>query len=780
MKTLVAGSILALALSFVGESVFAESGGVWSKGLPGVVNSQIVSYSPDPVCPIFYQKRTVQGYVSPQEVCLFEGRLVSAGIFFANGGRSQFAIGYPLDQKLSVVTGACSDMTGCYYAPEQDSLIVRDLVSPSKRGLKVYRRFSDRIERHLNLLEGKVTYSFDNQQPDFVLNQFGIGGMGVSHNGKWLAVEYPGFGTGLVNLETFEVKQIRYGGIPYGYGFDPTEELAVSNDGHTVVITGVNAGFSVIEVDSRCDNGASCAIVIFTTNDFIDDFKYGTHPGFEASGGQLGLTVVGYSGVARQVLIRAAGYRPTSELSYVAFGDSFTSGEGESDDSFYIESTGSCHVSRRSYPFLLGVFMTIPLHQIRNIACTGARIGDILKGEGQLATVESSHPKLMTVTIGGNDVGFSAKLKVCAMPGVCEWAKAGPGRYQSGLEIQHLYDSLVTTYRRLAESTPWARVYAIGYPRIVSVNGMCDPITSTLLDGTERQFIEEGVSYLNRVIRAASNAAGISFIDVENSLNGRLLCDVSSQPSAVNGLRLGDDIAPVKVLPMLKVIGYESFHPTPIGHELEASSIERIYGDLNQFHPCSDCNSGIPGIPNYWGSSGDERRQKYTSFLASVELSVSSKLSIKIDPHNLEPGSQVKIEIHSEEKELGPLTIDPDGGLMAELSLPNTLEPGYHTVHLYGVSYDQQPVDLYEVIRYGSAEEINRVSINESQATISSATASVLGVSSVTTPHKNEVSSGVVKANKFHQSSTLLIVIAVALVVCIIATWLLFVRLLRN
>ncbi len=781
MRTLVVGSVLVFVFCLMGSPVSAVSGGGWREGVPVVVNSQSVSHSSDPVCPISYQRRAVEGFTSPQEVCLFEGRRMSAGMFFADGARARFAITYPLDLKLSVITGACFDMTGCYYAPEQDTLIVRDQVTPMKKGVKIYRHFSDRISRKVDLIGTKVTYEFENQQPDYVLDQYGVGGMGMSQNGQWLAVEYPGTGIGLLNLNNFELKQIRHGGIPYGYGFDPTEEFAVSNDGRSVLVTGMNAGFSIIDVNPLCGNGTSCEIVVYTTNGFIDDFRYGTHPRFESNGGQLRLTYVNYSGVAKQVLLRTAGYTPSSDLAYVALGDSFSSGEGETDDSFYIESSGICHVSRRSYPYLIGAFMMIPLNQMRNSACSGARTADVLRDGGQLSSVEESHPKILTVTIGGNDVGFSAKLKVCAMPGTCEWAKDGSQRYQVGLEMRQLFDTLVSTYRRLSESTPWAKVYAVGYPKIIAVNGMCDPVTSTLLDSQERQFIDEGVSYLNHVIKAASAAAKIFYIDVEESLIGRRLCDISYLPSAVNGLRIGDDIAPLKIFPMLKMIGRESFHPNPMGHELEALAIERKYGDLNQTHSCVECSSTIPELPNYWGSSGAERQQKFVSFLKTIELSSSSKLIIRVDPHSLEPGSQVKVEIHSKNKELGTATVDTEGGLQAEFSLPSGLEEGYHTVHLYGSVYDQQPVDLYEVVRYGAVEEsVKKPTSEEPLGLIAQNIASVLGVSEVAIPHKDDATVPLVHTDTPYRSLFIGIAVVGILLVCIIAIWLLFVRLLRN
>ncbi|MEO6109495.1 MAG: SGNH/GDSL hydrolase family protein [Candidatus Saccharimonadales bacterium] len=811
MKTLIAGSILICSIFLnvaLGATSFADSGNDWGRGVPIVVNIQPFSYDPDPVCPRLYERRVVEGYVQSQNLCLFDGRHISAASFFADGARPRFAIAYPFDQKFYPLDGACSDMTGCLYAPEQDTLVVRYESAPNRMGVAIYRHFSQRVHRQYDLLTGEVSHSFDNQHPDFVFDKLRVGGIGMSRNGRWVAMEFVGSGTGMIDLENLETRQIRDAGIPYGYGVDPTEELAVSNDGSTVVITGIRADFSIIRVNPTCGFPLSqtaatehtpCPVIVFTTNGFIASFKFGTHPQFEESGGQLKLDVMTYTDGAKRVMIRAAGYRTISELPFLALGDSFSSGEGESDDRFYLPASNNgvhlCHISRRSYPFLLASYMMIPLDGVKSIACAGARIDDIvgtskeyngqnnrLRGTDVLKSqanalvdflpgriyqalfVEQYHPKLITMSVGGNDAGFSAKLKTCAMPGTCEWAKRGIERSLTGIEIRDLFDKLVTTYKQLTESSPWSRIYAVGYPKITAIHGVCDPLTNVLLDEDERTFISEGVRYLNSVIRAAVEAAHISYLDVEDSLTGRQLCSTSSLPSAVNGIRVGDDIAPLGVLPTLKIIGNESFHPNPIGHELEALAINRMYGDLNLPHTCNSCSATVPEPPAYWGVVTGDKRQYYASFLRSEHLTPLSKLSIELPSHTFQPDTEVRVEIHSDLKEVGRVRASSEGGLAVELPLPNNIVEGFHSIHLYGTSYARHSIDLYEVISYGNNIEksVERVSATVPRTTGDDRSpGAVLGVSDIPQIRAVQRVSKSVMEQKDSKKDTLLFEVAV-------------------
>ena len=55
-------------------------------------------------------------------------------------------------------------------------------------------------------------------------------------------------------------------------------------------------------------------------------------------------------------------------------------------------------------------------------------------------------PDVLSLSIGGNDVGLIAKLKACLGIGTCEWAVPGLKRFAAYREIVDFYDVLISTF----------------------------------------------------------------------------------------------------------------------------------------------------------------------------------------------------------------------------------------------------------------------------------------------------------------------------------------------
>ena len=96
--------------------------------------------------------------------------------------------------------------------------------------------------------------------------------------------------------------------------------------------------------------------------------------------------------------------RPSISVDYLALGDSFSSGEGT------MGSTGECGQSLTAYPNLVARHLGSDLGRHKFLACTGARATDV---EAQLDSVEGERFGLVTLTVGGNDVGFAEVLIDC-------------------------------------------------------------------------------------------------------------------------------------------------------------------------------------------------------------------------------------------------------------------------------------------------------------------------------------------------------------------------------
>ena len=142
--------------------------------------------------------------------------------------------------------------------------------------------------------------------------------------------------------------------------------------------------------------------------------------------------------------------------SYVALGDSYASGVGTRT---YYSDSGSCYRSPYAYAVVdaarIGATLSFQ-------ACSGAKAADVKNS--QLGTLTAS-TGLVTVQVGGNDIGFSPVLTECAQPG---WASDCNGAIDGAQTkisstLPAALDSLYTSIRSKA---PSAKVVVVGYPRI--------------------------------------------------------------------------------------------------------------------------------------------------------------------------------------------------------------------------------------------------------------------------------------------------------------------------
>lgn len=425
----------------------------------------------------------------------------------------------------------------------------------------------------------------------------------------------------------------------------------------------------------------------------------------------------------------------TRYLNYLALGDSFSSGEGELTDGYYLLGTNQplakCHTSTRSYPYLVAQYQSVP-HGVRSVACSGARVTDIAsstsyRGQAdrlaaqtpslysqqagdalqwftpgvvrQIDFVARYHPRAVSVGIGGNDVSLFDKLKACLMPLRCNWTQ-GNERVQMAREIRALFPSLTDLYSALRRASSETRFYVVDYPQIINPWGYaCDSLLNHLLDNAERVLLYETIDYLNEVIRAAARWAGFKFVSVENAFVGKRLCDADA--SAMNGIRFGDDTRIVGVGDVTIMLGNESFHPTPVGHLLIARIINT---SLRIDVPQGGAVSGLertkaPPIPSYWQDDG-RILPRLVAYPVQVQETIIGGNSVRIilSAGSFAASSRLTVTIRSEERVLAYTTATDQGGLAVDVSIPVDMEEGYHTLSVKGVDADQLPIEYYQIV----------------------------------------------------------------------------------
>jgi lysophospholipase L1-like esterase len=224
----------------------------------------------------------------------------------------------------------------------------------------------------------------------------------------------------------------------------------------------------------------------------------------------------------------------TLTIDYVALGDSYSSGEG----TFNYDNdklAQQCHRGPTAWARIAGNRVPEIVSTVHK-ACSGAKTADLLttyKGNSAQLTpgAPNSSKDLVTITIGGNDVGFGGIIKDCYLPGgTCADDPNSNGFKQ---KLANLKTSLGNTiYPALKRSYPSARLVHVGYPRITPLPGVT-PYQCGWLGKDEQEAGVKLAKMLNDTIAAAAKSAGITFIDVTNVLAKHELCTKDSWMTAI-------------------------------------------------------------------------------------------------------------------------------------------------------------------------------------------------------------------------------------------------------
>ncbi|MEJ0034804.1 MAG: GDSL-type esterase/lipase family protein [Gammaproteobacteria bacterium] len=298
---------------------------------------------------------------------------------------------------------------------------------------------------------------------------------------------------------------------------------------------------------------------------------------------------------------------PVHRFSYVALGDSYSSGEGVGP--FFAGSdtaTDECHRSTRAYSTLIHVPSNLtPISKRTDalfnfIACSGAETinvtagGESYKSEPpQLAPVNrvDSSRDLVTITVGGNDAQFIPILKYCLAHTHCNDLKPfGP---YSDLELGELFPALAILvgvrmfdlFTEIRDATPNAATLVMDYPLLVSgreclVSGI--PGTFINLSADEQSFMRDATQQLDTAVKYAAALAGVHFASTIEHFAGHEVC--GSQENWINGL------VPYNVP--------ATFHPTARGQ----AEYAQVANDYLQGHstgwPAGYLPTGLPRNPD--------------------------------------------------------------------------------------------------------------------------------------------------------------------------------------
>ncbi len=216
---------------------------------------------------------------------------------------------------------------------------------------------------------------------------------------------------------------------------------------------------------------------------------------------------------------------------YVALGDSYTAGP---DIPGPIGRPAGCGRSSRSYPFLIARALGVKLGRVRDMSCTGATIADLAAAQqtsdgtnpAQL-TALSAATSLVTVGIGGNDIGFAAALTRCveldSLPVLISKGTSGLTPCQDyytssgSTDIRQLIQDagvrLAAVLTEIRLRAPEARVYVIGYPALMPADTTAGCSLTLAITQGDLAFINGQERQLNDALRERATAAGDVYVD---------------------------------------------------------------------------------------------------------------------------------------------------------------------------------------------------------------------------------------------------------------------------
>ncbi len=259
---------------------------------------------------------------------------------------------------------------------------------------------------------------------------------------------------------------------------------------------------------------------------------------------------------------------------YVALGDSYSSGVGAEATIGDNNPLERCHRTSKAYynevskafPFAKGTSFW---------ACSGATTADVRNGRhgepSQLGRLNAD-TSLVTLSVGGNDIGFSRVVAGCVVK--LPWSRSC---FRQGDDIakkmSDLRRNLPELIGQIHARAPRARIILMGYPKAFSE---VDGTGGDNLRVSEQQWLNARAYDLGQLIRASAAEAdrriaarhqqgSVEFVDSYSAFAGH---EVGSRQPYMNGLTV--NLSALEAEP-------RSYHPTVSGqHALAGLFIEQV------------------------------------------------------------------------------------------------------------------------------------------------------------------------------------------------------------
>ncbi|MET8948986.1 SGNH/GDSL hydrolase family protein [Streptomyces sp. NPDC004542] len=257
----------------------------------------------------------------------------------------------------------------------------------------------------------------------------------------------------------------------------------------------------------------------------------GTHPG----GASRRRRAVAWGAALGGCALAAASTTPAAasavgghgrDTHYVSLGDSYTSGP-----LIPRQVDAECARSDHNYPSIVAAERRVTA--FKDVSCSGATTEEMWKAQGsnapQLNAVRRD-TDLVTVQIGGNDIGFGSIIQTCARLGSQDPAGNPCERYYDSSGVDRLAVTIVRTapkidrvLRAVHARAPHARVLVVGYPDLLPDDGSgCYP--SVPFGAKDFPYLRDTGERLNLMLRLVAAWNHAEYVDTYGPTRGHDMC----------------------------------------------------------------------------------------------------------------------------------------------------------------------------------------------------------------------------------------------------------------
>jgi lysophospholipase L1-like esterase len=223
---------------------------------------------------------------------------------------------------------------------------------------------------------------------------------------------------------------------------------------------------------------------------------------------------------------------PGSEApqTYVALGDSFAAGPLIPLQ----EEPWGCLKSTNNYAKLLASRLEV---ELRDATCSGARTTHMTSAQGvspgpnppQFDRLDDT-VDLVTLQIGGNDIGFSGIVETCVRAALedrtCREEYVEDGRDELRERIAATAPRVAEVIRGIHERAPGAQVLVLGYSGIFRMGPGPASCPAMGVGEEDAQYLRGVHEALNTMIAEEADANGARYLDVYGPSAGMTACDL--------------------------------------------------------------------------------------------------------------------------------------------------------------------------------------------------------------------------------------------------------------